>query len=252
MWVPAVSGALVGAGFTLATVRGLRRRALTDGPPDPHAVSWTAPPLPIRQRGAVQAGFIAAHSLSTVALAGLALWDRARAGVGGALSPFALPSVALTWVWLLAGCALAYPLLSRHAGPVAVEVSSDGVAHGQFRGGWQEFSHFAADPATRVVRLYSPVLPGVPRGVWQPPSDDLYRAAVAILRGALPTRVADARRAGWRRSAEPILLVVAAAAPLLFGGVMAAGHRWGWVYYPLAAHALVWCAPAITRRYELD
>ncbi len=48
MWVRAVPGALVGAGFTLVTLRGLRRRALTDGPPDPHAVSWTAPPLPIR------------------------------------------------------------------------------------------------------------------------------------------------------------------------------------------------------------
>ncbi len=86
----------------------------------------------------------------------------------------------------------------------------------------------------------------------QPPSDELYGAAVAILRGALPTRAPDARRAGWRRSVEPILLVVAVAAPLLLGGVMAAGRRWGWVYYPLAAHALVWCAPAITRRYELD
>lgn len=246
MILDALIGLLIGFALAWFSLRfGRRPRHF-----DISTLEWTERPVPIWQQDRTQFVFILGHALGVAALAVMLL----REGLTLA-APVPTPrgmELAFGTAWMITGAVLAFPVLYRVAGKMPMAVFTDAFVRGQFFGDWSCFSHYRADPATRIIRLHSERTPEVVRVAWQPPSEEIFNSVLGVLSDALPAQApAEPTRWYWRPSTL-LGLLAGVVGLFLLGGILVAGNAWSWAYYPLAVLLLAAFAPAMIRLYRLD
>jgi hypothetical protein len=242
----ALVGSLIGIALAWFSLRRGRRARHFDIP----TLAWTESPVPIWQQDRTQFALILGHGLGVAALAVMFLREGLTLAAP-APAPWAM-ELALGSVWIVTGAVLAFPLLYRVAGKMPMAVFTNAFVRGQFFGDWSCFSHYRADPATRVIRLHSERTPEVVRVAWQPPSEEIFNSVLGVLSAALPTRAPSGPTPWYWRPSTLLGLLAAVVGLFLLGGVLVAGKAWSWAYYPLAVLLLAAFAPTVIRLYRLD
>lgn len=242
----AIIGLLLGIPLAWFSLRFGRRPKHFDIP----TLAWTERPVPIWQQDRTQFIFIAGHALSIAALAVMFLLD-SLALTTSAPPPQGL-KLALATAWIITGAVLAFPYLYPVAGKMPMVVFTNAFARGQSFGDWSCFSHYRADPTTRIIRLYSERAPEVVSVAWQPPTEEVFNGVLAVVSAALPAQARPGLNPWYWRPSALLGLLAGVAGLFLLGGFLVAGTAWSWVYYLLAVLLLSAFAPAVIRLYRLD
>jgi hypothetical protein len=154
-------------------------------------------------------------------------------------------------VWVFCGNLLALPLARRWGRPLARGIAPLGAISGPYLLLWSAFSHFSADPRSRLIRFYSSRTPELACMAWRPPNADLFGEAVAFLGLVLPEERPQPGVSWYRRRSVLLsLLLLAGTLPFVVAGLLvyASAFTWGWMVYTFATPLLVGLGLAVFRQ----
>jgi hypothetical protein len=241
-----IGGGVLGFLLSLWVVRRGRRAY----PADTAVLHWQERVVSAWRQDPLAALFIGVHAGTVVALAVLAGLHAARAPVEPVLW---LSAPAQLLAGFMAGAVLGFPLASRLGPPMPMALYSEGVVRGRFVADWSAFSHFAADPSSGLIRLYSPRIPTIARVAWLPPGEELFREVVAFLVRHVPA--APPAPAPWYRT-RPMFVALGAAITVLplIQAIALTRSGWPWTAPFLAGTAYLVCVAGflLIRSYRLD
>jgi hypothetical protein len=241
-----IGGGVLGFALSLWVVRRGRRAY----PHDTAVLHWREQVVPAWRQDPLAALFIGVHAGTVVALAVLAGLHAARAPVEP-VPWMSAPGQLLAG--FMAGAVLGFPLASRLGPPMPMALYPEGVVRGRFVADWSAFSHFAADPSSRLIRLYSPRIPTIARVAWRPPGEELFREVVAFLVRHLPA--APPGPAPWYRT-RPMFAALGGAITVLplIEAVALTRSDSPWTAPFLAGTAYLVCIAGLLliRSYRLD
>jgi len=244
-------GWLIGGGLLGLALAGWSiRRGRRAYPHDTSVLHWHERVVSAWRQDATGALFIGIHAGTVVAL-GLLAAMHALQRAAEPPPPAGAPVYLLLGV--LAGAVLGFPLASRIGPPMPMALYPDGVVRGRFVSDWSGYSHFVADPASGLIRLYSPRVPAIARVAWRPPTDELFREVVAFLVRYLPAAPAAPR--SWYRARGTFLAFGAAITmgPLLAAvAVVQSGSRWTPLFLAGTAYLVCLAGILLIRSYRLD
>jgi hypothetical protein len=158
----------------------------------------------------------------------------------------------LGMVWVFCGNLLAFPLARRWGRPLAHGIAPSGAISGPYLLLWSAFSHFSADPLTRLIRFYSSRTPELACMAWRPPNGDLFDQAVAFLGLVLPEGPPQPQVSWYRRRSVLLsLLLLAGTLPFVVAGLLiyAFAFTWGWMYYTFVTPLLVGLGLVVFRQF---
>jgi hypothetical protein len=162
----------------------------------------------------------------------------------------ATAGLGLTWVFC--GNLLAFPVARRWGRPLPLGIVPGGVISGPYLWAWSAFSHFSADPSSRLIRLHSSRTPELACMAWRPPDADRFGEAVAYL-GLVLTEGRPDPVVPWHRrwSVRLSLLLVAGTLPFVVAGlvVYVRAFTWGWMFYTFMTPVVLLLGSAIFRRF---
>ena len=247
-WFYGIIAVAASIGFLqgFATIRRNRRPSGYEGA----SLSWVETPVaPWHQDGSV-ALFLVLHSSTVLLLATLGLLTLRQHVQDGSLSLGRGISVGVV-AWI-AGGILAFPVAFRFAPPFPMSLFSNAVVRGQYVSEWTYFSHFVAQPSTRLIWLYAAKTPDIVSVAWHPPSPELFSAVVAFLEQYLPSQKPPSHPDWYRRRSVFILATLLITIPAVVVGIVAYSTptTWLWGYYPLAIGAVLAAGTIIIRTYE--
>jgi hypothetical protein len=241
-----IGGGVLGFALSLWSVRRGRRAY----PADTAVLHWEETVVSAWRQDPIAALFIGVHAATVVALAVLAGFNAARAP----LEPVPwISAPAQLLAGFMAGAVLGFPLASRIGPPMPMALYPEGVVRGRFVADWSAFSHFAADPSSGLIRLYSPRIPTIARVAWRPPGEELFREVIAFLVRHLPG--AAPGPAPWYRTRLMFdALGVAITLLPLIKAIALTRSGWPWTAPVLAGTAYLVCVAGflLIRIYRLD
>ena len=179
----AAIAALVGFYLGWRTLKGIRQPAERGDV----LLQWQEMSMPFWQQDKAEAFFLFVHMATLLLLAALmlvAVSDRQFAVVDVTFLPIIL--FPLAFVFFSIGIALSFPIAGRLVPEPWVTLTPQGIVRGQWTSAWSWFSHFEADGARNIVRIYSRRSPALTCYPWQLPNPDIYQQAVSILGRYLP------------------------------------------------------------------
>jgi hypothetical protein len=196
---------------------------------DVPAIAWIEKPVAIWKQDWAQATFILVHSLSILLIAFLFLLDRKVPSEF--LGSSRVTSTALWVVWMIAGSVFSFSFIYPYAGRMPMFVFSNAFARGQFVGEWDCFSHFRADPKTRMIHLHAALSPEIVRVAWCPTTDEVFRDVVGVLKSALPEESPAVIIPWYRRRMALISTILILVLPFLLGAIAVyqSAFSWSWI-----------------------
>jgi hypothetical protein len=232
--VVTVTGFLVGLFLAWILIRRGRRPIQFDAP----ALEWVEKPIAIWKQDWAQAVIIWIHALSILSIAVLFLLDR-KVPLE-ILGSSRVTSAALWVVWMFAG-------------QMPMFVYSNAFARGQYVGDWDCFSHFRADPKTRIIYLYAAQSPEIVRVAWRPTTDELFRDVVGVLKASLPQEPPDSVVPWYRRRMALIGAMLILVSPFLLGAIAVyqSAVSWSWIYYTAAVPLLMVLGTTLANKFEI-
>jgi hypothetical protein len=225
-----------------------RRPFETDVP----AITWEEKPLPVWKQDGFQTVYISIHALSIFSMAIFFLLDQSvPSAVFGSTR---VMNFSLCFVWVIAGAVMSFYFLYPYAGRMPMAVFSNAFARGLYVGDWACFSHFHADPTSRIITLYAARSPEVVRVAWGPNTDELFNDVLSILKSVLPED-APTISIPWVRTRGGLMgVLLLFVLPILVGAVsiFLSSTTWSWIYYTAAAPVLMLLGSTIIRKFELN
>jgi hypothetical protein len=245
--VVTVTGFLVGKFLGWILIRHGRRPIQFDVP----AIGWVEKPIAIWKQDWAQAVFIWIHALSILSIAVLFLLDR-KVPLE-ILGSSRVTSAALWVVWMIAGSVFSFSFIYPYAGKMPMFVFSNAFARGQYVGDWDCFSHFDADPETRIIYLYAALSPEIVRVAWRPTTDKLFGDVLGVLKSALPEESPVVVIPWNRRRMALIGAILILVLPFLLGAIAVyqSAVSWSWIYYVAAVPILVVLGTMLVRKFEI-
>jgi hypothetical protein len=244
----ALIGFLVGLFLAWLLIRRGRRPIQFDV----QTISWVEKPVAIWKQDWTQTIFVLVHSLSILLIAILFLFDREVPSEF--LGSSRVTTTALWVVWMIAGSVFSFSFIYPYAGHMPMFVFSNAFARGQYVGDWDCFSHFRADPKTRVIYLFAALSPEIVRVAWRPTTEELFKDVVELLNAALPQDPPSSVVPWYRRRVALISVILILVLPFLFGAiaVFQSTASWSWVYYTAAVPVLMVLGTVLVRKFEMD
>lgn len=218
---------------------------------DVPAIGWAERPVAIWKQDWIQVLLIIILALSNLLIAVLFLLDRDVPSE--ILGSSRVTSAALWVVWMIAGSVFSFSFIYPYAGRMPMFVFSNAFARGQFVGDWDCFSHFKADPTTRIIYLYAALSPEIVRVAWQPRTDVIFEDVLSVLRSVLPENPPHIPTPMVRRRWALILAMLFLVVPFLLAGVAIylSSATWSWIYYTIAVPLLMVLGTTLVRKFEI-
>ncbi len=260
MWVQygvVLVASIIGAVTAWRVIRRERRPSDSEDA----LMRWTEKPLSAWDQDRTIASFITFHASSVVVLGILFLLEMnahqgnhtlffvdatpfmpsaERAEFNTNLDTIATSGLGITW--FLCSSLLSFPFARHLVRPMYFMVLPTGIVSGPYLFDWSHFSHYSADPRTRLIRLYASRTPELAHIACRPPNADLYTRASGLLAqhlSATPPRPTTP----WyrRRTIRAAILLLITTIPFVLIGflIYALGFTWGWLYYSFVTPLVV-------------
>jgi hypothetical protein len=271
MWwtyITALTSVLIGFGFGWRSIKRGRLPTACDDT----LLHWSERPFSVWHQDWIVALFITLHGLTVIILTVLFLLHTIRSAGHHTLFLLdtarlltydihrelsqelsVLVTLALGFVAFLCGTIPAFPIATRLIRPTSVTIASSGPVCGQYTWSWASFSHFSADPRARFIRFYPIETPGIASMAWQPPDEDTYTQAVALIGQCLPHSPPCTATPWYRRRTVFLGLLFAITVPFIVGGLLLYAFRlsWAWMYYTFITYVVFALGGAVLRSYQV-